>query len=171
MWWGMKWVDIDTLSYRLTVREIVTIDNDICNCSKVLFSDRPSASRVATSTEVKVQWSKVTFLSLLCFRWTAKSFRIGPVSAKWKVRDSGVNERVFKHSHYPHTYVPTQLVPTFTSDGHTQCKYISNTHTHTHTHTHKHAPMHTNVCNYTHNLSLPSLCLSPHTTHKHSYIH
>ena len=54
-----------TLTYRLTSDEEYEL---IRNCSKTLLSDRPSASTVATSTEVKAQLSKVTFHSLLCFR-------------------------------------------------------------------------------------------------------
>ena len=73
-----------TLTYRLTCDEEYEW---IRNCSKALLSDRPSASRVATSTEVKVQLSKVTFHSLLCFRYTAKFFKSGPVPAKRKVKD------------------------------------------------------------------------------------
>ena len=54
-----------TLTHRLTCDEEYEL---IRNCSKTLLSDRPSASTVATSTEVKAQLSKVTFHSLLCFR-------------------------------------------------------------------------------------------------------
>ena len=49
------------LSYRLNTSSEESEKMEISNCSKVLFSDRPSAKRVATSTEVNGKRSLSAF--------------------------------------------------------------------------------------------------------------
>ena len=113
------------LDYKLTS---VEKSGSICNCSKVLFSERPSASRVATSTRYN---GKRSLSAVCCVSDGQQSHsEVEQCLPKGRSRISGVNERALYPSHYLHTYAPTQLGATFTSDVHTQCKSISNTCTH-----------------------------------------